>query len=886
MRRLNLARNFFRNLFRKKQLEQELDAELQSFEAMLASRFAREGLTPEDARRAARLEVESMDQVKEQVRDVRVGASLNTVFEDLRYAWRALRKNPGFTVIAVLTLALGIGANTAIFSVVYAVLLRPLPYHQPEQLALIWSNYHKLAVPKGPASGPLLREIQQRNRLLQDVAGIWTGNGTFTGDANPEQVKVAFVTPNLPALLGVRPTLGRVFLPAEESLGGRPVVLLSHGLWQRRFASDPAIVGKGVPFLGESETVVGVLPADFQLYFSTDANVSPVGAVAPFDYNIYKAPVDLYFLRVIARLKPGVSLQQAQSDLDQVAGQIRGAYTEFAAENLTFQLVPLQADAVREVRPALIALFAGAGFVLLIGCLNVANLLLARGAGRRKEIAVRAALGASRGRIIRHLLLEGLLLCAIAGAAGVALGWAGLRALLSIRPDYLARIPDVGLNWPVLAFVAAISFASVLLFGLAPSLESAKIDLTQALREGGRTATTPARRAMRSASIIGEVTLGFVLVIGAGLMIRTLAKIHEVNPGFEAEHLLTFEIDLSGYERANRINFVKEWESTIASLPGVESVGAVSHLPLDDYPNWYSAYRPEGMTEQQASGLLADHRAITPGYFPAMGTRLLAGRFFDQQDREGGRSVVIVDDLVARSTWPGQNAIGKKVESEHFTGHGIVPVWSEVVGVVEHVRNHSLSKKLRGEIYIPYEQSVREHMSYAVRTRVEPTALADTIRRELHKRDKDLALSKVRPMTTYIDHATAPARFTAVLAGIFAALALLLAAIGIYGVISYSVSRRMHEMGVRMALGATSSDVLRLVMREGIALTSIGIALGVAGALLVSRALEGLIYGISWLDPVSYGIAIAVITAAAVLGCWRPATKAASANPVDALKMW
>ena len=867
---------------RRAQRRHEVEAEIEACRALLADRLIGQGVPADEAQRRARLEFNG--RLAEQISDAPAGVSVESCLQDVRYAWRALRKSPGFTFIAVLTLALGIGVNAAIFSVVYAVLLRPLPFNHPEQLVLIWSKYQKLAVPRGPASGPLLREIQQRSRLLQDVAAIWTGNGTFTGDANPEQVKVAFVTPNFPAMLGLRPALGRVFLPAEESLGGRPVVLLNHGLWQRRFGGDLGILGRGITFLGESSTVVGVLPPDFQLYFSTDSNVSQVGAITPFGYDIYKTPVTLYFLRVVARLKPGVTLNQAQADLDRVASQVRASYADFAEENLNFQVVSLQGDAVRDVRSALIALFAGAGFVLLICCLNVANLLLVRSSGRRKEIAVRAALGASEGRILRQLLVEGLVLCTIAGIAGIALGWAGLRALLAIRPDYLARIPDVGLNWPVLAFVAAIAFGSALLFGLAPSIESARTNLTQTLREGGRTSRNSARKGMRAISIVGEIALGFVLVIGAGLLIRTNAKIQSVNPGFEAQRLLTFELDLAEYNRNARIQFVNEWESKLRTLPGVESVGAVTHLPLDDYPNWYGPYRPEGMTQNQAAGLLADERAITPGYLHAMGTKLLAGRFFDDQDRIDGRQVVIVDDLLAASTWPGQSAIGKKLEAEHFTGHGILPVWAEVVGVVEHIRNHSLSKKLRAEIYIPYTQTTRDHLSFAVRTRLDPLSLADTIRRELHQRNRNLAMAKVRPMTTYVEHATAPVRFTAVLAGIFATLALLLAAIGIYGVISYSVSRRMHEMGVRMALGATSSDVLRLVMREGLALTAVGMLVGVIGALAVSRALQGLIYGISAMDPVSYAVAIPVIGFAALLGCWRPAQRAASANPVDALR--
>jgi putative ABC transport system permease protein len=870
-------------LFRRRRVEADLSAELEAFESMLVDRHLEQGLPLEEARRKARWELEGLEQVKERVRDVRMATTLQSLSQDIRYAARTLFRSPGFTAVAILTLALGIGVNTAIFSVVYAILLRPLPYDHPQQLALIWSKLEKTALTRAPASGPIWSEILHRNNLLADVAGIWIGNGTFTGDANPEQVKLAFVTANFPALLGFRPELGRVFIPAEESANGRWAIMLSHGVWQRRYGGDPAIIGKAVSISGGSAIVVGILPPDFRLYFS-DNVPAEVGAMVPFGDDLSKRPADLYFLRLLARLKPGVTPEQAQADLNQVAGQIRSQYTELNMENLGFDFAPLQRDAVREVRPALIALFSGAGFVLLICCLNVANLLLARASSRGREIAVRSALGASRSRILRQVLLEGLVLCTIAGAAGVLLGWAGVRALMTIRPDYLARMPEIGIDWPVLAFVAGLAFASVLLCALAPSVESSKTDLNITLSQTSRTSQPSLRRGMRAVLIVGEITLGLVLLIGAGLMIRTLQNIQAVQPGFEAQHLLTFEIDLSTYRRQARINFVQEWESKLASLPGVASVGAVSHLPLDDYPNWYSPYRPQGMTPTQASGLLADHRATTPGYLQAMGAKLLEGRFFDAQDRAGGRQAVLVDDLLAHSAWPGQSAIGKKIEVEHVTNQGFVPLWSEVVGVVEHIRNHSLSKKVRGEIYIPYEQSPREHLSFAVRTRLDPLALAGTIRAELLRRDRNVALSKVRPMTAYVQRATAPARFIAVLAGAFAALALLLAAIGIYGVVSYSVSRRMHEMGVRMALGATSSEILRLVMREAMGLAAVGILLGTAAAFFVSRTLRSLIYGISAIDPATYSLAIVVIAAAAFRGCWRPAAQAASANPVDALR--
>ena len=873
----------FQLLFRKRKLEAELTAEIDAYMNMLVDRHVERGMSEQDALRAARMEFEGIEQVKEQVRELRVGASFETLLQDVRYAWRALLKSRVFTAIAIITLALGIGVNTAIFSVVYAVLLRPLPYDHPEQLAFIWSHF-KFAASHAPSSGPALFEILHRNRLLKDAGAIWVGNGTFTGDVNPEQVKVGFVTTNFLQLLGVRAALGRTFMP-DENFSNRPAILLSHGLWQRRFGGDPAIVGKGVTFLGASVTVIGVLPADFQLYFPQESNVpNAIGAFFPYTDNIYKRPRDLYFLRIVTRLAAGVTPEQAQADLDGVAAQMRANFAEFAKDGLQFELAPMQRDVVHEIRPALIALFAGAGFVLLICCLNVANLLLTRASERRKEIAVRTALGASQGRIMRQLLMEGLVLSAVAAAFGVAVGWVSLRALLSIRPEYLSRMPHVGLNLPVLGFVAAVALEAAIFFALAPSIESAKADLIGTLREAGRTSGLAAGRNLRAVLIVGEITLGFILVIGAGLMIRTLLKIQQVNPGFEADHVLTFDLDLGKFRRADRINFVHDWETELAGIPGVQSEGGISHLPLGTYSNWYSPYRPEGFSEKEASSLEADYRAITPGYLRAMGTRVLEGRLFDDQDRESTRPVVIVDDMLARTAWPGQSAIGKKIEAEHFTNKGIVPVWSEVVGVVEHIHNHSLSTKKRAEIYIPFTQTPREMLTFAVRTRMDPGSLTETIRKELHKRDKDLAMSNVRPMIAYVDQATAPARFTAVLAGAFAGLALLLAAVGIYGVVSYSISRRMPEMGVRMALGASAGDVLRQVMREGLILTAVGLVLGAGGALVISQYMGSLVYGISTMDPVTYVAALAVIPAAAMLGCWRPAARAASANPVDALR--
>lgn len=873
---------FFRFVFRRRQLEDELDEELRCHFDLLVDRYTARGMTPDEARRAARMDMEGVEVVKENVRDSFAGAALANFSQDLRYGWRSLRKTPSFAAVAIATLALGIGVNTAIFSVFYAVLVRLLPFDHPQQLALVWSNFEKTGAKRAVTSGPILYELEHRSRALEKIAAIWVGTGTFTGEGDPELVKVGQVTANFFDTLGAHLAMGRGFIP-EEAFGGRPVLILSDGLWRRRFGADPAIVGKQVVFQGRSVTIVGVLPPGFQTYFPASSNVpADVQAYTPFAYNIYENPRTLYFLRVVGRMRPGVTLDQTQRDLDRAAAEIRAAFTEFAEEKVTFTVAGMQDDAVRDIRPAVIALFAGAAFVLLICCANVTNLLLARASDRRREIAVRGALGASRLRIIRQLLAEGMVLCSVAGAIGIALAWAGIHALVRIGPERVTRM-EIGLNWPVLLFTACISIGAVTIFGLAPGLQTMKLDLMQTIREAGRNVSAPSRR-FGSVLVVVEIMTGLVLVVGGGLMMRTVAKLEQVHPGFVAHNLLTFQVAVRGNKTEGVLVREKEWENRLRALPGVELVGGVSHLPLDDFSNWYSPYQIEGKTTLDAASMLADYRCATPGYLEAMGVRLLAGRYFNDQDRAGGRMVAIVDEMLARTAWPGESAVGKKIQGEHTTNQGFQPVWAEVVGVVEHVRTHTLSQEVRGEIYFPYEQSPRSPLIYAVRTRVDPVSLVGAVRGELHAFDPSLALSKVRPMAGYVEQDIAPVSFTATLAGIFAALALLLAAIGIYGVLYYQVSRRMHEMGVRMALGAGRVDILSLVMREGFLLTASGLALGLIGAAAISGFLRTLIYGVSPADPLTYACAITLLAGAALAGCWRPASRASRANPVDAIR--
>jgi predicted permease len=865
-------------LLQRRRVEDDIDAELRAGLDLLTDRFIAAGLSPTEARRLARLEFEGVEQVKEKVRDNLAGYAFLAVLQDVRYAWRGLRRRPSFAIIAVVTLALGIGVNTAVFSVFYAVLLRPLPYAQPDRLALIWAGFREAGHSRAPVSGAMLREIGLRSRSLAAVAGIWTITRTFTGD-NPEQVKCARVTSNFFDVLGVRPALGRTFVPQDN---GGPAILLTDGFFRRRFAADPHLLGKSLQVQGGASTLVGVLPADFQLHFAPDSNVpADVQVFDTFEDNIYGGRRE-YYIRVLARIKSGVTMADAQRDLDRVATEIAGDYTEYANQNLQFTVSPMQADSVRDVQPALTALFAGSTFVLLICCVNVASLLLARASDRRKEIALRLALGASRGRVLRQLLAEGAVLCVLGGAAGLTVGWAGFRGLLAIRPERLARIGDVGLNWPVLAFAAAVSLAAAMLLGLAPALESFRLDLIPTLRSSGRGWLGRFQRRAGAALVIGEITLAFVLVTGAALSTRTLANIEEAPPGFEPRQLLAFQIagGLGGGPTA-----IRDWEAQVASLPGVERVGATSHLPLDtDLPNWYAAFRPQGMPAGRAGAPVADLRCTTPGFFSAMGARLIEGRYFEEQDRADARPVVIVDQMLAQSTWPGESALGKVIAAEHVTNRGFTPIESVVVGVVEHLHNHSLTRQVRGQIYMPFAQSPRNPLTFVVRSKLPPAVLVPAIRRALHDRSRFAAMAKVRPMTEYVAREVAPAGFTAVLAAIFGALALVLAATGIYGVLNYQVSQRLPEMGIRMALGARARDVLRLVLGEGLTLAATGILLGIAAAWTAAHWFGALVYGVGPHDPASYALALLLLPAAALLGCWRPAARAAGANPAATVR--
>lgn len=607
----------------------------------------------------------------------------------------------------------------------------------------------------------------------------------------------------------------------------------------------------------------------------------------PGDVQVYQAwgpnfySENNYIVRVVARLTPAMTIDAAQRDFDRVAQEIRAGSQEFEREQLRFRVTGMQADAFRDVRPALTALFAGGALVLLICCVNVTGLLLARGNDRRREIAFRLAIGASRARIVSQLLAEAAVLGAAGGLAGAGAGWLVFRALLAIRPERLARLEEPHVLWSVLAYSVIASLAATFLVAIIPAFQGVRVGYMEAMRARGQGWLSRAQRSAGRVLVIGEIALGFVLVTGAVLAARTLFNIEQVRPGFEPRNMLAFQ--LPGMSPAR----LAEWEARFAAIPGVTAAGAISHLPFDTtLPNWFGEFRVKlGATVESPT---ADSRAVTPGYLPALGARLLEGRHFSPRDHAEAPNVVIVDDTLARSTWPGESALGKRIDAQHMTRTG-TPfefVDSVVVGVVEHVHTHSLIREVRPQIYSPFAQNFRDFFpqTFVLRTTVPPDSLVGAVRRALRERDPQLAMDKVLPMTAYLDREIAPAGFIAVLAAIFGGLALLLAATGIYGVLNYQVSRRMPEMGTRMAVGATASDVLTLVLRESLVLAAAGVLLGLVAARGAAQGFGSLLFGVSASDPVSFGLALLLLPFAALLGCWRPARRAAGANPAELIR--
>jgi len=822
-----------RGLARPAKTNQETDEELRHYLEEASAAWKARGLSADDAMRAARREFGSMTVVKEQMRSYGWENAVRTFFSDLHFAARQLRNHAGFTVVGILTLALGVGASTAIFSVLYVTLLRPLPYPNANRLCVVWTVLGREG--RAPASGPELLSLGERTGLFEQVGGIWVQTGALTGGREPAQVRLGWVTSNFLSLLAPRILLGRFFLPQEQGSGRAPVVILSNELWKTRYGSDPAILGSSIQLNGRPFTVVGILPAGFRLIFPDGAAVPPqVDVYSPFQDDLASQPRDQEYIRLIATLRRGIATGSAQSELNNLAAQLRSQFHEYTEQDLHLQILPLQEDATQTVRTPLVALFVGSGLLLLIVCANLAMLLLARANERLSEISLRAALGAKPSRIIRQLLTESLLLSGVGGIAGVPLAFGILRVFLLLLPAGVARNTSMTLNLPALAFAATVSTVCGILFGLAPAWMAREANLISLLRQRTRS-STDAKHTFRQVMIAGEVTLAFILLTCSLLLVRTFFEVLHVDPGFSAKNLLTFRISLIGARYSDPEldrRFLVELERCMDSLPGVDYAGFVSHLPFDDsLPNWYDYVWQQGAAKDEQNTLMADHRGASAGFFDSLGAHFLTGRNFDSSDEMSGRRVAIIDDVLAQQLWPGQAAVGKLINVAAQHGEFSRAV-AEVIGVVKHIDSHSLSLPERGQVYLPYRMASRSNIYFVLRSESSPAYLIPMIRQQVAGLDKDLPVAALIPMDNYLLEARRQSRFLAILFAALAAVALLLSWVGIYGVTANSVTRRTREIGIRIALGASSSNIFKLASTAGLlpilagAIAGLGLSFG------------------------------------------------------------
>ena len=804
------------------------------------------------------------------------------MLQDLRYALRQLRKSPAFTVVAVLAIALGIGANTAIFSVVNAVLLRPLPYRDADLLVTI---LHDGDHPVAPAN---YLDWRTQNHVFEDmgVAENWTPNLSGTGLA--ESVNALQVSTNLFPMLGVQPLLGRFFLPDEERSGKQHEAMLSYRLWQRRFGGDPGIVGRSITLQGETYIVVGVMPHSFQFapFWATKAELW-----APLALGKRVSSRESNSLRAFARLKPGVSLDQARSEMATITARLEQQFPG-TNRNVTVQL--LKEKVVGDVRPALLVLLAAVSFVLLIACANVAHMLMARGAARQKEIAVRAALGAERWRIVRQFLTESLLLALLGGAGGLVLAVWGIRMLVALIPASVPRVDSIGLDARVLLFTLAVSILTGIVFGMVPALQASGVNLRDALQEAGRGSGESLRRnRLRSMLVGSEFALAFLLMIGAGLMIRTFFALRAIDPGFQPHHVLSAVVSVAGSEEAQqekRTAFYRQVLQRVAALPGVESVSAINHVPLAG-DVWGFPFTIEGRPPSRpGESPHAVYRVILPGYFRTMGISLLRGRDISESDNVNAPGVVIVNDRMARSYWPGEDPMGKRITLDDSRKN---PTWLTVIGVTQNAKQDEWTSAPRPEMYLPLLQSREylqdpsghfEYITLVTRTTGEPAAIVNDIKSAIAAIDKNVPVSEIETMDQAVEDLNAQPRFELWLLATFAAVAVLLAALGIYGVMSYSVSRRTHELGVRMALGAAQEDVVKLVVKQAMMLALVGSACGLLAAVVLTRMMSRLLYGVRSTDPLTFvGVAL-IVSGVALLASYIPARRVTQIDPVAALR--
>ena len=894
LRRLKLK---LHALLHKREMESELDRELRFHLDKEIEKNLQGGMRLEEARAAALRSFGGVERVKEETRDVRGLRRVEMVWQDLRYGLRVLKKNPGFAAVAILTLALGIGANTAIFSVINAVLLRPLPYDQPGRLVAVLDSLPTVGFPRTGLSQMEYIRLRQESRSFEGLSVATLRGVTLTGGGEAELLTACIVSSNFFDTLHVKPALGRFFEPEEDLAGKSSVVVLSQGFWQRRFDSSVQAIGESIALNGNTFTVIGVLPPDFksplELQFGTSVEVwQPIG------FTLTNLERGSHSLNAVGRLAPGATIQQARAESGMILGRVvseNPGYYPTGDGSVSTMVEPLQVTLVGDVRTALIVLLCAVISVLLIACANIANILLVRGEARQKEIALRTALGANQGQIIRQLLTESMMLSVAGGTAGLLLARWGLGAIIAINPGNIPRLAEISLDKTVLLFTVAVSLLAGIIFGIAPAVHSVKRDFHSALKEGGRGAGVTGGSRLRRALVVIETATAMLLLVGAGLLARSFWQLRRVQAGFEPSSLLTLRLSppSSAYQDNRQItSLYEQLVERVQALPGVTAAGVADAIPISGNDDDTVVEHDDQQLELSSPDVSVTFRIVNPGYFRAMGLRLISGRLPAESDREGTLLVAAVNEKMARTQWPGENALGKRFRLLDAAPGQATTAYLTVVGIVGDAKNQALDEDPRQEAYVPLPQQAAavggigpsRSLTMVIRTAVEPTSLISQVRQEVSSVDRNIPITRVRTMEQVLEAAVVQPRFNVILLVVFGVIALCLGAIGIYGVIAYTVAQRTHEIGARMALGATRGDVLKLVIRQGMELAVAGVAIGTAAALGLTRLMTGLLYGVGPTDPLTFAAIAVLLVLVAFVACFVPARRATKVDPIIALR--
>ena len=880
--------SWIKRLFSRRRLYGDLSDEIGGHLDEKVEELMADGMSRKEAAAAARREFGNVTLVEQDGRGIWRWLAVESLLLDVRYGLRTLRRNPGFTAAAVLTLALGIGANTALFSVIDAVLLRPLPFHEPGRLVAVNCVDVRHPSSTGEVSYPAFLDWRSRSHSFEAMS-VWNPSSfTYTGGDQPESVAGVVVSANLFSMLGVSPAIGRGFVEEEDKPSGGPQpVVLSYEFWQSHFGGDPNVLGRALTLDSEKFSVVGVMPPQFQ--FPVRAKRVELWTTIANDLkgnSQIAAQRGVAYLQVIARLKPGVEVPRAQADVQLIQEQLNRQYPENRPRGAT---IVLESDAIAgEMRPMLMILLGAVGFVLLIACANVASLMLARATVRQREFTLRAALGASRGTLVRQLLTESLMLAMIGGVLGLVVARWATSALLSIAPRSLARASGVGIDVRVLGFTFVVALATGVIFGVAPAMQASRSDANQAQRENGRGASAgPGSTKLRSVLVVSQLAIAIVLLIGAGLLLRSFDRLRHVDPGFRVDHMLTFLLDVPAerHPGAQRAVFVHDLLQSTRALPGVKSASAVFGLPLDGDRSMFTSLEIEGHPVPGSQRPRVEFRIIESNYFNAMKIPLLQGRTFTARDEQGGPPLAIVNETFARQILHGESPLGRRIKPNISFGDSDVAPLREIVGVIADVKSGNISGDTGPEVYVPQTPTdFIGEMTIVVRTATNPNALVPAMRSLVSSMDKDLPLREVETLEQYVSGSISAPRFEAVLLTTFAALAFTLTIIGLYGVVSYSVAQRTREIGIRMALGAQPERISHMVVREGALLTLLGVAAGLMASFFVMRLIRSLLYGIGTTDPATFVAVPLLLMGVALLASYVPARRAMRVDPVVALR--